>query len=133
MIRIALVAACDEEARILLLQRRPDQSFAGMWSLPGGKIEPGEAPLRAARRELWEETGLSGSSWRRLGVVRGNKPYVRFYLFSCRVTGDPPRPEARYRWAELQALSRLPMPPANEAIVHKLMRVASIAPSEAAR
>ena len=33
-----------------------------MWSLPGGKIEVGEESIIAAKRELWEETGLAGNN-----------------------------------------------------------------------
>ena len=47
------------DGRVLML-RRPDacRSFPGMWSLVAGRIEPGEAPEQAARREILEETGL---------------------------------------------------------------------------
>ncbi|KAL3931639.1 MAG: hypothetical protein SGBAC_011215 [Bacillariaceae sp.] len=50
----------NKDTHYLLIQRKnpPD---AGKWSLPGGKIELGEATLEAAQRELTEETGLKAS------------------------------------------------------------------------
>ena len=37
-----------------------------MWELPAGRLEPGEKPLQAAKRELIEETGCRASSWKKL-------------------------------------------------------------------
>ncbi len=54
----AVSAAIFREDRILFVQRgRPPA--AGLWSLPGGHIEPGELALDAVRRELREETGIT--------------------------------------------------------------------------
>lgn len=46
------------EPRYVLVQRGKEPN-KGIWSLPGGSIESGEESLSAAKRELWEETGLS--------------------------------------------------------------------------
>jgi ADP-ribose pyrophosphatase YjhB (NUDIX family) len=54
----AVSAAIFRDDRVLLVKRgRPPA--AGLWSLPGGHIEPGEAAIDAARRELMEETGVT--------------------------------------------------------------------------
>lgn len=45
----------------VLLVRRAHEPYAGLWSLPGGRIEPGENARQAALRELSEETGLCAS------------------------------------------------------------------------
>ena len=47
----------DEAGRLLLIQRGHDPE-AGRWSLPGGRIEPGESDEQAVVREIQEETGL---------------------------------------------------------------------------
>lgn len=58
--RPAVSAAIFREGDILLAQRAR-QPARGLWSLPGGHIEPGETAEKAAERELREETGVAAS------------------------------------------------------------------------
>jgi mutator protein MutT len=44
------------EGRVLLLRRSDEGDMAGTWCVPGGKIEDGETPEKAAVREVYEET-----------------------------------------------------------------------------
>jgi ADP-ribose pyrophosphatase YjhB (NUDIX family) len=57
--RIPCVGAIvrDDDGRLLLIQRGHDPE-AGRWSLPGGRVEPGETDAQALAREMLEETGL---------------------------------------------------------------------------
>ena len=56
--RAAVSAAIFRDGRVLLVKRSRPPS-AGMWSLPGGHIEPGETALDAVHRELREETAIT--------------------------------------------------------------------------
>jgi 8-oxo-dGTP diphosphatase len=58
----------DNQDRVLLVKRSVEPKL-GFWCLPGGFMELGETPEQGALRELEEETGLSGTIERLLGVV----------------------------------------------------------------
>lgn len=51
---------CIKDSRVLLI-RRGNAPMAGRWSVPGGRIEPGETAEEAALRELGEETGVEAA------------------------------------------------------------------------
>ena len=59
----------DDSGRLLLI-RRANPPAQGTWSLPGGRVEPGESSEDAVVRELHEETGLSGILVREVGSAR---------------------------------------------------------------
>jgi 8-oxo-dGTP diphosphatase len=56
--RGAASAAIFRGAEVLLIERGKGGAFQGLWSLPGGRIEPGEPARAAALREIREETGV---------------------------------------------------------------------------
>jgi ADP-ribose pyrophosphatase len=64
-----VVLAVDDSAsisRILLERQYRHAASAYLWELPAGRIDPGEQELKAAQRELLEETGYTASKWRRI-------------------------------------------------------------------
>ncbi len=88
--RIQAVGAIirDEQGRFLLVQRR-NEPQAGRWTVPGGKVEPGETLAEAVIREVWEETGLVVEVGDRAWVVdiptgRGDVFEVHDYYVSVR-------------------------------------------------
>ncbi|MGG3467416.1 NUDIX domain-containing protein [Neobacillus pocheonensis] len=66
----AVVAAIDDEGKILL-QKRPE----GIWALPGGLLELGESAEDAARREVFEETGVEVGKLQLTEVYSGEQYY----------------------------------------------------------
>lgn len=60
------VAARQEDGRLLLVRQYRHACGAWLEEIPAGRIDPGEDPQAAARRELEEETGFRARSWRPL-------------------------------------------------------------------
>ena len=73
----AVMMAVDEKKRILLVRqyRLPAERY--LWELPAGRLDPGETPLQAAKRELKEETGCSARKWTKLTSFWVSPGYVQ--------------------------------------------------------
>jgi ADP-ribose pyrophosphatase len=69
--------AVDGEGRLVLARQFREAARTELLELPAGVLEPGEAPLEAARRELAEETGLHGGSWRQLRRIHPSPGFLR--------------------------------------------------------
>lgn len=83
-------AIITDPAGRLLLIRRGHPPGRGLWSVPGGRVEPGETDEQALVREIREETGLAVRAGRLVGAVRRPGPGglvfdIRDY--AARVTG----------------------------------------------
>jgi 8-oxo-dGTP diphosphatase len=63
----------DDQGRLLLIKRGHEPG-AGLWSVPGGRVEPGETDSEALVREMREETGLTVQTGPLLGRVRRPAP-----------------------------------------------------------
>lgn len=101
-----------------LVQRRPSSGLlGGLYEFPGGKIEAGETPEGAARRELLEETRIRAPPLRFAGVVEHAYSHftVELHVFRGQLRGRrPPLPRRSQRWVTREKLGRLPLPRATE-------------------
>jgi ADP-ribose pyrophosphatase YjhB (NUDIX family) len=102
----------DEQGRLLMIQRGHDPG-AGLWSIPGGRIEPGETDAQALVREMLEETNLQVNVGELIGRVQrqglgGAVIDIRDY--AATVTGGTLRAgddAADARWVAAAELARL--------------------------
>ena len=112
----------DGQGRLLMIKRGHEPG-AGLWSIPGGRIEPGETDAEALVREMLEETGLTVQVGRLIGGVQrpgldGTVIDIRDY--AATVTGGTLQAgddAAEARWV---AVSELPWMPITEGLVEAL-------------
>ena len=104
------------------IQKRSSRGLlADLWEFPGGKIEKGESPGEALRRELKEELGVEIKSSRHF--VNLNHFYTHFRVslsvFFCELKTFP-ESDATHRWVNLADFSRYPMPSGSAKLVDRL-------------
>ncbi len=70
--KVASAVLVEQDGRLLLV-RRVNEPFRGLWTLPAGFVDAGEDPARAAERECLEETGLQVRATKVLEIFAGRE------------------------------------------------------------
>lgn len=110
---LILTVRADQLQVLLVERRRPP--FEGMWAIPGGFVEPGEDIETAARRELQEETGVTGAHLAQLHTFgaphrdpRGRTISIAHYAFvPPEISAQAGDDAARLRWFAFDSLPPL--------------------------
>jgi len=124
--RVEVVAAVIQrpDGSFLLGQRPPDKVYAGYWEFPGGKIDPGEAPLAALGRELREELGIGVESaypWLTRDYDYAHAAVRLRFFRVTRWSGElHGRESQRFAWQSPAAIEVGPLLPANAPILRAL-------------
>ena len=117
-----------ERGKVLLSRRKKGTHLSGLWEFPGGKVEPGEDPRAALRRELEEELGILTSVGEIADVTfhrydEAGKAVLLLFFHAVR-DEDSPEPQAidvaEVKWAEASALDPAQFPPADVPILTKV-------------
>jgi 8-oxo-dGTP diphosphatase len=123
VVNIAVVVGGE----VLVVRRSPTDSLPGMWEIPGGAVEPGEAFEAAAARELAEETGIRAEGLSEMLRLTGPAPRgfrqarIEVGVFRLRLEARPevrltPEEHSEFRWLPPGELARLPMMDINRSL-----------------
>ena len=109
--------------KVLVGWRNADQHQGNKYEFPGGKIEAGETPVEACRREIFEEVGIGIQQWHAFDVIHHVYDDVEVFLHLFHATvpeqylHDIQKP---WTWYGRDQLFALNFPKANQAIIQRL-------------
>src|SRR5512144_2187593 len=122
--KLVVAGLLARDGRVLVTQRRADQALPLQWEFPGGKVEPGEAPVAALARELAEEIGVTVEVGRIWDVLFHAYPAFDLVMlvYACRIVDGSPRPVevADLAWVAARDLARWDILPADRPLVERL-------------
>jgi aspartate-semialdehyde dehydrogenase len=125
LIRV-VAAIIENEDRILITLRRPDQRLGGLWEFPGGKVEQGETDVHALRREIREEIGVDIYVGRCIHTVfvKYQEKNLKIFFYRCRyLRGEPHAIEvADWKWVRRTELVHFEFPEADARLIRQLQR-----------
>jgi mutator protein MutT len=126
--QVVVGAAIVRDGRILAQQRAFPDAIAGLWELPGGRVEPGESDQAAVRRECDEELGVAVEPGERVGpdVILPTGKLLRIYQGTISADAGPvAREHKQVRWLGRDELTDVDWLPADQLLLDCLVSVLS--------
>lgn len=122
-----VVGVVLDNNQCLLTQRAAESEFGGLWEFPGGKIEVGETPSQALKREILEEINLQVLSYRLFDSFIYQYPHkqINFHVYLIDLYKGKPQcleKQLAMRWVDIYQLNNYSFPKANEIIIRKLLQ-----------
>ena len=121
----AAIAVVLRGDKVLVCQRKDDDTFGGYWEFPGGKQEDGETLEQCLERELREELAIRATPIARLSVIEHDYAHakIRLHPFVCEhEDGEVQHLECQASlWIEPVKLREYRFPPANEALIEEVV------------
>jgi len=121
---VVVAAVIEQNNAFLVTRRQAGVHLAGMWEFPGGKIDPSESHADALRREMREELDTDVDVEDLILHTTHNYPdrTIALYFYRCALKGTPtPLLGQQMRWATRAELPTLGFPPADEALIQRLV------------
>ena len=126
LVLVVAAALIDVDNRVLIAKRPEGKSLAGLWEFPGGKVDDGETPEHALRRELKEELSIDVCETCLAPFTFASHTYDTFHLlmplYLCRNwEGEiSPCEGQEVTWTRANRLATFPMPPADAPLIPML-------------
>lgn len=119
---VVVAAAIRRDGRVLVAQRAHPATLAGLWELPGGKVEAGEQEMDALVRECHEELGVILAVEERVGGDLDLGPDWVLRAYAARLLDREPQPleHLELRWLTCAELTQIAWVPGNERLVPAL-------------
>ena len=118
------IAILLHKTKVLVGWRQASQHQGNKHEFPGGKVEAGETPEQACRREIYEEVGIGLKDWHVFDVIRHEYDdiIVNLHLFHAYVPDELlDLIHQPWGWYKREQLAELNFPKANDAILQRLI------------
>jgi 8-oxo-dGTP diphosphatase len=135
-----VAALIESEGKLLVCQRRRNDTFALMWEFPGGKMKAGETPAEALARELREELGVAARIGPEVYRTRHKYPQmtepIELIFLQASLEGAEIQNLAfeTMQWRVPATLTELNFLPADRDLIQKLaqgvIRIGGLSPGE---
>lgn len=119
-------AVVIKDKKLLIAQRKANDTYGGCWEFPGGKREPDEAMEACLAREVREELGIeirAREFFRQVDIEYSEKKIALFFYFCDWVSGDPKCLDCQdVRWVSAEGLRGLQFPKGDDGILAWLIQ-----------